>query len=300
MTTAYHSLASGNFSQDWSDTSLLSTNDSWDNVASIVGYRGDGLTGSTSVNPATIIGTSTVVDVNVNQTNPNTFTTAGVTEFQLANPTIALAGSGTAKAPYIAIHLDGTGRQDITLSFTARDLEFGGDNAIQQIAVQYRIGDAGPWITITRIGGITEITPAERVRPGRSIAATGQPSSSNSVSAPKPAKLPSLPPADSCSCRRPKEPACTSACTPSLLKPLLVRSEIAPPRVLSPNSGLEPGKRSKRSIAFSGIRSQFTTSAKASLTRTPSMKTDRPCGVPSCGLALKPRYCRSIWKGLPW
>ena len=44
-------------------------------------------------------GTSLVRDVNANQTNPNTFTTGGVTEFHIANPTIALAGSGTAKAP---------------------------------------------------------------------------------------------------------------------------------------------------------------------------------------------------------
>ena len=39
----YHILANGNFSQDWSDTSLITTNDDWSGVPSIVGFRGDGL-----------------------------------------------------------------------------------------------------------------------------------------------------------------------------------------------------------------------------------------------------------------
>ena len=40
-----------------------------------------------------------MVDVNVNQTNPNTNTTGGVAEFEIANAVVALQGSGTADAP---------------------------------------------------------------------------------------------------------------------------------------------------------------------------------------------------------
>jgi uncharacterized protein len=148
VSTVYFNLAGGNLVQDWSNTGLIGTSDNWDSVPSIVGYRGDGLTGTTGTDPRTISGTSTVIDVNANQTSPNSFATGGVTEFELANPTIALAGSGTARAPYLAIYLDATGRKDVTLSFTARDLETGADNAAQQVAVQYRIGDSGPWIDL--------------------------------------------------------------------------------------------------------------------------------------------------------
>ena len=38
MSSVYFNLASGNLVQDWSDTSLLSANDDWSGVPSIVGY----------------------------------------------------------------------------------------------------------------------------------------------------------------------------------------------------------------------------------------------------------------------
>ena len=33
------------FSQDWSNTGLITVDDDWSGVNSIIGYRGDGLTG---------------------------------------------------------------------------------------------------------------------------------------------------------------------------------------------------------------------------------------------------------------
>jgi hypothetical protein len=44
--------------------------------------------------------------------------------------------------------MDATGRENIVLSFNARDIDGSGDNAIQPLAVQYRLGDTGPWITL--------------------------------------------------------------------------------------------------------------------------------------------------------
>ena len=142
----YFKLSTGNFAQDWSDRGQIIVSDDWSGVRSIIGFRGDALT--TGTNPQTVTGTSTVIDVNVNLTNPNTFTTGGVAEFDIANPTVALAGSGTAKAPYLAFYLDASGRENVVFSFTARDLDGSGDNAMQQIAVQYRIGDSGTWINL--------------------------------------------------------------------------------------------------------------------------------------------------------
>jgi hypothetical protein len=73
-----------------------------------------------------------------------------VAEFHIANPTVALQGSGSANAPNLVVFLDATGRQNVTFSFNARDIDGSVDNAIQRIAVQYRIGDSGAWITCPR------------------------------------------------------------------------------------------------------------------------------------------------------
>jgi len=168
MPVTYFKLSDGNLIQDWSDTSLITTDDDWSNVPSIIGYRGDDITSSTGVNPSTLTGDGTVtVDVIANQTNPNTLTSGGVAEFEIADPTIALQGSGTADAPNLVIYLDSTGRQDVTVSFNARDIDGSGDNAAQQIAVQYRIGSSGAWINLpagyiadaTTGGTATQVTP---------------------------------------------------------------------------------------------------------------------------------------------
>ena len=54
-------------------------------------------------------------------------------------------------------------------------------------------------------------------------------------------------------------------------------------------SGLEPGINVILAIAARGIRSRLTTSPKGGCMRTPSTYTDKPCGVPSNGEAVKPR-----------
>ncbi|WP_244475643.1 ExeM/NucH family extracellular endonuclease [Methylobacterium sp. Leaf466] len=118
-------------------------------MPSIVGYRGDDITTVTGADPQTLAGDGTVtVDVNANQTNPNGFSTGGVAEFALSDPTVALAGSGTADAPNLVIHLDTTGRRDVTVSYTLRDLEDGADNAAQAVALQYRVGTTGAWVNL--------------------------------------------------------------------------------------------------------------------------------------------------------
>ncbi len=98
-----------------------------------------------------------VIDVNANQTIPNTFTTGGVTEFALTDPTIALAGSGTAAASGIVVHHNTVGVRNVGFSFRARDLENGAENAQQQVAVEYRMGSTGNWTNIA-LGYIADAT----------------------------------------------------------------------------------------------------------------------------------------------
>jgi uncharacterized protein len=147
----YFNLASGNFSQDWSNTAMIGANDDWSGVPSILGYRGDDLTAATGVNPQTVTAFSgapagAVLDVNANQTNPNTFITGGVAEFDtLADPCVALQGSGTADAPFLMLLLSSVGRTNIQVSYNLRDIDGSTDNAVQQVALQWRVGGAGPF-----------------------------------------------------------------------------------------------------------------------------------------------------------
>ena len=146
MTQVYHTLATSNFFQNWSDTNLITTSDDWSGVPSIIGARGDCLTSTDDVDPQTVLSNDMIIpDVNANETNVAT-TTGGVLEMQIANPTIALQGSATADAPYLLLHMDATGRQNVTLSFNARELDISG--ATQQIAVQYRIGNSGSYTNL--------------------------------------------------------------------------------------------------------------------------------------------------------
>ncbi len=164
------------FSQDWSNVSLISADDNWSNVPGIVGYRGDDLTSATGTDPQTILadGSATPIDVNANQTNPDTFTTGGITEFEITNPVVALQGSGTADAPHIVINVNTTGQSSIAVSYNVRDIDGSIDNAVQPVALQYRIGAAGNYTNVpaafipdatTGPGSATLITPVNVVLP---------------------------------------------------------------------------------------------------------------------------------------
>jgi uncharacterized protein len=138
------------FAQDWSNTGLITTDDGWAGVPGVIGYRGDGLTAANDVDPQTVTadGSSTPVDVNANQLNPDTFMTGGVAEFHITNPTIALTGSGTADAPHVVLNLDTTGKSGIAVSYVLRDLDGSADNAVQQVALQFRVGSTGSYTNI--------------------------------------------------------------------------------------------------------------------------------------------------------
>ncbi len=137
------------FFQDWTNTSQITVDDNWSGVPGITGYRGDGLASATGVNPQTILGEGApVVDVNANLTNPNTFITGGVAEFELTNPVVALQGSGTAQAPNLVISVNTTAWTDIHVSYNLRDIDGSADNAVQPVALQYRVGTSGNFTNV--------------------------------------------------------------------------------------------------------------------------------------------------------
>ena len=156
MSQVYFNLAGGNLVQDWSNAGLITTNDDWSNVPSFQGFLGQDITTATGTNPGTLLADFTVandLDVIANQANPNTLTSGGVAEFAIADPTIALQGSGTADAPHLVMYLNATGRQNVVVFFAARDIDGSTDNAVQPLAVQYRLGETGPWTNFPPAGG---------------------------------------------------------------------------------------------------------------------------------------------------
>ena len=170
------------FSQDWSNVGLITADDNWANVPGITGYRGDDLTTQTGTDPQTILtdGSGTPVDVNANQTNPDTSTVGGISEFEITNPVVALQGSGTADAPHLVININTTGQSSIAVSYNVRDIDGSIDNAAQPVALQYRLGTTGNYTNVpaayvadaTTGGQATQITPVNVILPA---AANNQP-----------------------------------------------------------------------------------------------------------------------------
>ena len=138
------------FSQNWGDTSLISSNDNWSGVPGVVGHLGDGLASSVGTDPQTILvdGTSTPIDVIANQTNPDTLNAGGVAEFHLADPVVALQGSGSADAPFLLLNLITLGVGDVQVVYALRDLDGSTANAIQPVALHYRIGASGDFTNV--------------------------------------------------------------------------------------------------------------------------------------------------------
>ncbi len=152
------------FSQDWTDATLITVNDNWGNVPSIIGYLGDNAASAdVDVDPRTILSdTSVTVDVIANQSN-TALVNGGVAEFSgIADPTIALQGSATADAPYIKIFLDTTDAGQIQVSYDVRDIDLN-DDAVQQVALHYRVGSSGDFTNIPA-GYIPDATDASNTK----------------------------------------------------------------------------------------------------------------------------------------
>jgi predicted extracellular nuclease len=142
------------FTEDWSNSAQITTDDDWSGVPGIVGYRGDGLTGTAlpGLDPGAVVtdGSGTPQDVNADELNPNTFTTGGIAEFStLSDPVVAFQGSGTADAPHLVLHLSTTGAANVHIAYNLRDVDGSGDNAVQPVALQYRVGGSGNFSNVS-------------------------------------------------------------------------------------------------------------------------------------------------------
>jgi hypothetical protein len=157
------------FSQNWTNTGLITVDDDWSGVPGVLGFRGDNVTPGTGTDPQTLLADDSpgVLDINANKPDPLAFFTGGCTEFELTNPVVAIFGSGTADAPYLLLHINTTGFMNINVQYNVRDVEAGADDAVQQIALHYRVGGAGGYTNVpagyvadaTTTGTDTQVTP---------------------------------------------------------------------------------------------------------------------------------------------
>jgi hypothetical protein len=136
------------FSQSWTDAGLITTDKDWSGVPGITGYRGDNLTATPGTDPQTVLVDNLVLDVMANQTDPATLAAGGVAEFALPDPVVALKGSTTARAPYLTLALDTTGKSAVNVSYDLRDIDASSNDAFQQLALQYRVGGSGTYTNL--------------------------------------------------------------------------------------------------------------------------------------------------------
>ena len=150
------------FTQDWTNTGLITADDNWSGVPGIEGFfiRNDSST-TTAVDPQTLTGDTFAgggapeLDVIANQTSTG-ITNGGVAEFHTTsqsgtpgtNPTIALQGSGTADAPFILLNLNTTGQTNINVAYNLRDIDCTADNAVQPVALMFRVGNTGSYTNV--------------------------------------------------------------------------------------------------------------------------------------------------------
>lgn len=166
LDNTYHNLTPVlPFSQNWTDAALITADDNWLTAPSIIGYRGDNLTATTGTDPQTIlVDDVAVVDVNANRSDPGVFNTGGVSEFDgITNPVVAFQGSGTADAPHLDLHFNTAGcaspANTGNISYNLRDLDPSADDAIQRVALQYRVGTTGDFTNIAA-GFVADATTA--------------------------------------------------------------------------------------------------------------------------------------------
>lgn len=139
------------FLQSWSDTGQIAVDDDWSGVPGVVGYRGDGLVAEPGSDPRTVTadGSGTPLDVAANRTDPRAVgLAAGVAEFELTDPVVAIQGSATASAPHLVMSLDTRGRAGVTLRLLVRDIDATANDAVEPVAVQYRVGAAGEFAAV--------------------------------------------------------------------------------------------------------------------------------------------------------
>lgn len=155
---SYASLAAGNlsFSITPATANVITSNNNWTGFPSVEGYFGLNLTPTHGVDPQTILGTefagntlpNSPPQVNANKSNPSAYNAGGLAEFD-SGPYLALGFQGNTQAnPYLVFFVNTLGRSNVTITYQVTDIDGGSNNAVSQLALQYRTGPSGLFTNI--------------------------------------------------------------------------------------------------------------------------------------------------------
>jgi hypothetical protein len=155
--STYYSLGAGTLSLNItpSSTGMITTNDDWSGVASVEGYFGQNLTATHGIDPQTVLTSEFATlpspgntQVAANKGNPSAFNAGGLAEFD-SGTYLAIGFQGNVQAnPYLLFYLNTSGRSNITMNYTVQDIDGGSNDAVSQLALQYRLGETGNFINV--------------------------------------------------------------------------------------------------------------------------------------------------------
>jgi hypothetical protein len=149
----YYNFAGGNLTLSLiGPDNRITSNDDWSGIASVEGYSGRNLTNTHGINPQTVLGTEAAclslpcagqTQVNADKGNPSAFNAGGVTEFDRQAPYAFGIQGNVQSNPYLVFYLNTTGRSNVTISYDIVDIDFGSNDSVSQVALQYRVGQTG-------------------------------------------------------------------------------------------------------------------------------------------------------------
>jgi uncharacterized protein len=150
------------YSLVWNENHVVAENN-WSSAPGITGYTGadDNLSGTTrgvGYDPQLVVedltaGQTPVVHANeLNQGSPTPETYA-IVEFHpttggLTKAMISMHANSKFDAPFLLFHLNTTGKSSINIQYNVIDIDFGATNAVQRVALQYRVGSTGPFTNV--------------------------------------------------------------------------------------------------------------------------------------------------------
>jgi Cu/Zn superoxide dismutase len=169
------------FSQDWSNTDLIHfvpgdpnfpAND-WSRVPGIEGFASNWVPTDQvdASNIVTCLAQSTpIANINADRTDANSpmpppLGLAGLAEFELTDPVVAIRGVPSQDCPYLKLYLDTTGKGNIRVQYDARDIDGGGNNSTQPVLMLFRAGSSGVFSLVDTIPDATD-GPFEPNLPG--------------------------------------------------------------------------------------------------------------------------------------
>jgi RHS repeat-associated protein len=139
--------------QSWDDASVITSSAGWSAVNGVTGEVYIVSSAQPLIDPALLItGAAGTTQIVADQTTEAGIASlSGIVELQspFVDNTVALRGSSTKRAAFLLLKVNTTGRIGVPVSYKVRDLDTSTtNNAIQRVALQYRVGSSGDFTNI--------------------------------------------------------------------------------------------------------------------------------------------------------